>query len=186
MLADGVTGDGVTKMADSKMAAPTTPKMADSLNLARRASPSTSTESGETTPPRPRTPELPPLLPWQPMTVLWRGNGRRFCHGRSRRERSLHVLPPRRKMNQCVRGGGPPHHHQKKKKKKKKKNEKDKKKKKVQRVQSPVQEQVPSGQQKTTTGAGRGYPDHENYDLDEGDKRRYYIVKANGLPRSEE
>ena len=65
--------------------------------------------------------------------------------------------------------------------------------KKVQRVQSPVQEPVPSGQEeKISTGAGRVFPLHEKYDLHEGvsgttgDKRRYYIVKASRLPRSEE
>ena len=63
--------------------------------------------------------------------------------------------------------------------------------KKVQRVKSPVL-QVPSGQEeKTTTGGGRVFPLHEKYDLDEvvssitRDKRKYYIVKANRLPRFE-
>ena len=54
--ADGVTDeqDGVTKMADqSKMAAPTLPTTTDSLNVARCASPSASSESREKTPPRP-------------------------------------------------------------------------------------------------------------------------------------
>ena len=60
--------------------------------------------SRETTPLRPRTPPSPT---WPLMTVLWMGNGRRCCAGRSLRVRSLYVLPLR-KMNPCVRGGGPP------------------------------------------------------------------------------
>ena len=64
--------------------------------------------------------------------------------------------------------------------------------KKVLRLKSPVP-QVPSGKEgKTTTGAGRAFPLHVKYDLDEvvsgttKDRRKYYIVKANRLPRFEE
>ena len=63
--------------------------------------------------------------------------------------------------------------------------------KKLQRVQSPVQEQELSGQ-KTTTGAGKIYPLHEKYELVEvvtgtsTDKKKYYVIKANRLPRSED
>ena len=65
--------------------------------------------------------------------------------------------------------------------------------KKVQRLKSPVP-QVPSEKEgkTTTTRAGRAFPLHEKYDLDEvvsgttKDRRKYYIVKANRLPRFEE
>ena len=58
-------GEGVTKMADSKMAAPTTPKMADSLNVARCPSPSTSIESRETTTAAVTTDDRPLEGEWQ-------------------------------------------------------------------------------------------------------------------------
>ena len=68
------------------------------FNVARCVSPSTSMES---MPPRPSTP--PPPLTWPPTTVLWKGGGRRWCHGRSQQSRSLHVLLLWRKSH-CVNG----------------------------------------------------------------------------------
>ena len=67
--------DGATKMADhSKMAAPTLPTTTDQLNVARCASPSTSMESREKTPPRPSTPSTAAVTTTdRPL----RGNGRR-------------------------------------------------------------------------------------------------------------
>ena len=71
--ADGVIQrqDGATKMADhSKMAAPTLPTTTDQLNVARCASPSTSMESREKTPPRPSTPSTAAVITTdQPLVV---------------------------------------------------------------------------------------------------------------------
>ena len=106
MPAVGVTGDqdGVTKMADqSKMAAPMLPTTTDTLNVARCASPSASSESREKTPPRPRTPSTAAVTTTD---QSWKGNGRRCCRVRSRRPRSQLGLLHRRN-SQCHRGGGP-------------------------------------------------------------------------------
>ena len=159
-------------MADqSKMAASTLATTTDSLNVPRCASPSASTEPRETTPPRPSTPitavvttdDRPLEGEWQ--KVLSR---KKSTHKKPTRAST----PKEQPVLQRRKTPSPP--------------------KKVQRVKSPVL-QVPSGQEKkTTTGAGRAFPLHEKYDLDEvvsgitRDKRKYYIVKANRLPRFEE
>ena len=74
--ADGVIQeqDGATKMADrSKMAAPTPPTTTDQLKLARCASPSTSMESREKMPPRPRTPSTAAVTTTdQPLEGEWK------------------------------------------------------------------------------------------------------------------
>ena len=129
MLADGVTGDGegVTKMADSKMAAPTTPKMADSLNVARCASPSTSIESRETTLPRPSTPTTAAVTTDdRPLEGEWQ---KVLSRKKSTRKQPTRASTPKKDepVSQRRRTPSP--------------------RKKVQRVQSPVQEPVPSGKE---------------------------------------
>ena len=172
--ADGVIDeqDGVTKMADqSKMAAPKLPATTDQLNVARCASPSTSMESREKTPPRPSTPSTAAVTTIdQPLEGEWK---KVLSRKKSTPKKPTKASTPKEQpMPQRRRTPSPP--------------------KKVLWLKSPVP-QVPSGQEgKTTTGAGRAFPLHEKYDLDEvvsgttKDRRRYYIVKANSLPRFEE
>ena len=174
MLADGVTcdKDGVTKMADqSKMAAPTLPTTTDTLNVARCASPSASSESREKTPPRPNAPSTAAVTTAdQPLEGEWT---KVLTRKKSTPKKPSRASTPKEQpMSQRRRTPSPP--------------------KKVQRLKSPVL-QVPSGkEEKTTTGAGKAFPLHEKYDLDEvvsgttKVRRKYYIVKANRLPRFEE
>ena len=174
MLADGVTcdKDGVTKMADqSKMAAPTLPTTTDTLNVARCASPSASSESREKTPPRPTTPSTAAVTTAdQPLEGEWT---KVLTRKKSTPKKPSRASTPKEQpMSQRKRTPSPP--------------------KKVQRLKWPVP-QVPSGkEEKTTTGAGKAFPLHEKYDLDEvvsgttKVRRKYYIVKANKLPRFEE
>ena len=168
MLADGVTGDkdGVTKMADqSKMAAPTLPTTTDTLNVARCASPSASSESREKTPPRLSIPSTAAVTTTdQPLEGEWK---KVLSRKKSTPKKPSRASTPKEQpMPQRRRTPSPP--------------------KKVQ-VYGPSKKEG-----KTTTGVGRAFPLHEKYDLDEvvsgtiKDKRKYYIVKANRLPRLEE
>ena len=149
MLADGVTGDkdGVTKMADqSKMAAPTLPTTTNTLNVVRCASPSASSESREKTPPRPSTPSTAVMTTTdQPLEGEWKKVLSRKESTPKKPSRAS--TPNEQPMSQRRRTPQPP--------------------KNVLRLKSPVP-QVPSGKEgKTTTGAGRAFPLHEKYDLDE-------------------